>query len=162
MCQKVFSNPETEAKHRKGLFGVHLDCFFNWMERHGYSRKTMRSYACQVDRLGRYLKEKGICSISELEEEPGRKLLIGYQHYWNARRCYHRNFGPRLYFLALEEAGVFRASPPKDSHLFHETVLYVAFLENQKGLSESTVFCISREKSAPTCLISLPVPDVTN
>ncbi len=139
MCQNIFPNPEIETKHRKGLFGIHLDCFLNWMEKHGYSRKTTRSYACQVARLGRYLKEKGICSISELEEEPGQKLLISYQRYWKARGCYHRNFGSRLYFLALEEAGIFRASPPKDSHLFHEIRLYVTFLENQKGLSESTI-----------------------
>jgi site-specific recombinase XerD len=139
VCLKIFPNAEIEAKHRNGLFGVHLDCFLNWMEEHGYSRKTMRSYACQVARLGRYLKKRGIRSIHELEEEPGQKLLISYQRYWKARGCYHRNFGPRLYFRALEDAGVFRASPPKNSHLFHETRLYAAFLENQKGLSESTV-----------------------
>jgi site-specific recombinase XerD len=121
------------------LFGDHLDCFLNWMEMHGYSWKTTKSYVCQVARLGRYLKKKGICSIGELEEEPGRKLLIDYKRYWKTRGCYHRNFGPRLYFLALEEAGVLSISPPKDSHLFHETKLYAAFLDSQKGLSESTI-----------------------
>jgi site-specific recombinase XerD len=99
----------------------------------------LRSYAYRISNFECYLKERGISSIHELEEAPGQKLLIDYQRHWNAKRCYHKNFGLRLYFQALEEAGIFKPPPPKASHLFHESKLYAAFLEDQKGLCESTI-----------------------
>jgi hypothetical protein len=88
MCQRFFSNPEMEVKHREGLLGAHLDCFLNWMERHGYSRKTMRSNIHRVAQFGRYLKKRGVRSIHELEGAPGQKLLIDYRRYWQARGRY--------------------------------------------------------------------------
>lgn len=139
MYQNIFPNPATEALYREGLLGAHFDCFLNWMQARGYSRVTMRCHIQRVTYFGRYLQRRGIGSVHDLGGARGQKLLIDYQRYWKAKGYHNRNSGLRLYIRALEEAGALKAPPPKTSPLFYETKLYVTFLENQKGLSESTI-----------------------
>ncbi len=139
MHQKIYSKPEAEAMHREGLLGDHFDCLLTWLDGQGYSLETMRCRILRVTHFGRYLEQKGVRSIHELEGAPGQKLLSDYQRYWKAKGHYHRNSDLRFYIRALEEAGVLKASPPTDSPMSHEIQTYVTFLRDQKGLSESTI-----------------------
>lgn len=139
MTSKIFPTAAVEAKHRNGLLGTHFDCFINWMNRHGYSRHSMRFNTQCVTHFGRYLKHRGICSIQQLEGASGKELLGTYRDYLKGYKHWRRDAGLKLYIQALEEAGVIAPIPSRDSSLFHETRQYIIFLKNQKGLSDTTI-----------------------
>lgn len=139
MTSKIFPTAAVEAKHRNGLLGTYFDCFISWMERHGYSRHSMRFNTQCATHFGRYLEQRGIWSIHQLGEASGKELLAAYRDYLKGYKHWRRDAGLKLYIQALEEAGVIAPKPSKDASLFHETRQYIIFLKNQKGLSERTI-----------------------
>lgn len=139
MTSKIFPTAAVEAKHRKGLLGTHFDCFVDWMQKHGYSRHSMRFNIQCVTHFGRYLEQRVICSIHQLEGASGKELLVAYRDYLKCHKHWRRDAGLKLYIQALEEAGVIASSPSKDLSLFHETRQYIIFLKSQKGLNERTI-----------------------
>ena len=140
MHKKIFPTPAFEAKHRAGLLGAYFDCFLGWMQEHGYSCYSMRPNIQRVTNFGKYLELRGIHSIHQLEGVQGKKLLATYRDYWKANGYSNGSSGLQYYIRALEEAGVLGSSAPRASSLFHETEQYIAFLKNQRGLSESTIY----------------------
>ena len=139
MHKKVFPIPAIEAKHRQGLLGQHFDCFLTWMRNHGYSRCSIRFQIQCITHFGKYLKRRGIHSIHQLEGTEGQKLLTAYRKYCQSQRHWRRDSGLKLYLGALEEAGILRSPPPKDSSLYPETKQYSSFLETQRGLSDGSI-----------------------
>lgn len=139
MASEIFPTAAVEARHRKGLLGTYFDCFISWMESHGYSRHSMRFNTQCVSHFGRYLEQRGICSIHQLEGAPGKELLAAYRDYLKGYKHWRRDAGLRLYIQALEEAGVIAPKPSGDSSLFHETRQYITFLKSQKGLNDTTI-----------------------
>ena len=139
MHEKVFPTPAIEAKHRQGMLGQHFDYFLTWMQKHGYSRYSIHFRIQCITHFGKYLKERGINSIHQLEGAQGQKLLAAYRKYCQDQGHWHRDSRLKLYIQALEEAGILRSLPPKDSSLYPETKQYSNFLKNQKGLSDGSI-----------------------
>jgi len=139
MTNKIFPIAAVEAKHRKGLLGTHFDCFVDWMQRHGYSHHSMRFNIQCVTHFGKYLEQRGICSIRQLEGASGKELLATYRDHLKSHEHWRRDAGLKLYIQALEEAGMIASSSSRDLSLFHETQQYITFLKNQKGLHERTI-----------------------
>lgn len=142
MHNRIFLDPVAEAQHRRGLLGAHFDCFVTWMQERGYSLRIMQDYVRFVTHFGKYLKRRGIHDIHRLEGVEGHKLVVIYRRYWENKGHNDKNlfFAISLYIRVLEETGILRNSPPRDSSLFHETEQYVTFLKDQKGLSTSTIY----------------------
>lgn len=139
MHNKFFRYHAIEAKHRGGLLGAYFDCFLARMQKHGYSKRTMRSYTQCVIQFGKYLHRRGIRSIDQLEGVVGQKLLVAYQHYRKDRGYWNGNSALRFYIRTLEEDGVLKSSAPRNSSLFHESKEYLNFLKDQRGFSEGTI-----------------------
>lgn len=139
MHNEVFSNSAIEIKHRRGLLGAHFDCFVDWMQRHGYSRVTIRFHSWCVIHFEHYLHRKDIRSIHQLEGVAGQKLLADYQRYCKRRGCWYRVSSPKIYLKTLVDAGVIASAVSGNSLLLHETQQYISFLRDQRCLSESTI-----------------------
>ena len=139
MHKKVFPTPAIEAKHRQGLLGRHFDCFLAWMQKHGYSRHSIRFHIQCITHFGKYLERKGIHSIHQLEGAKGQKLLAAYRQYYQTQGHWRRDSGLKLYLQALEEASILKSIPPKDSSLYAETEEYHSFLKSEKGLSVGSI-----------------------
>ena len=96
MDKKVFPTPAIEAKHRQGILGQHFDYFLTWMQKHGYSRCSIRFQIQCITHFGKYLKKRGINSIHQLEGAGGQKLLATYRKYYQAQRHWRRDSGLKL------------------------------------------------------------------
>ena len=140
MRDNFFSSPTVEARHRKGLFGVHLDFFINWMRAHGYAHRTMLSNIECVTNFGEYLEQRDFSSFKQLEGEEGQTILVAYRRYCKANRHWDTNSGLRLFIRALEDSGVLRNLLSKSSSLSYHIEQYADFLLSQRGLSESTIY----------------------
>lgn len=139
MPESIFPKAAIEAKHRAGMLGAHYDCFLTWMRRRGYSISTMRANIQSITLVGEYLKRRGIRCIADLQGRRGQRLRSAYQNHWKSRGCWRRTSASRLCMRALKEAGVLTASGDTDRPAFYQISRYAAYLESQKGLSQSTV-----------------------
>ena len=139
MHNKIFLDPDSEAKHRSGLLGAYFDCFVGWMQEHGYSWGGMRFHIQCVTHFGTYLEKRGIGSIHELEGIRGQKLLDEYEHYWKNKGYHQRNRGLQHYRQALEKAGVLKAQQANFFLQFRQIKQYVEFLKNTRGLHNGTI-----------------------
>jgi integrase/recombinase XerD len=92
-----------------------------------------------VTHFGRYLEQRGICSIHQLEGASGKELLAAYRDHLRGYKHWRRDAGLKLYIQALEEAGVIAPRPSRDASLFQETRQYIIFLKSQKGLNDTTI-----------------------
>lgn len=139
MHSKIFLYPTVETKHRKGLLGAHLDCFFTWMQEYGYARHTVIKHIECVGHFGQYLKRRGIHDIHRLEGVEGQKLMATYRKYWIAKGHQDDVFGIALYIRALKEAGILNNLLSRDSLLFPQTQQHIKFLKDQKGLAKGSI-----------------------
>lgn len=139
MHDKVFPKPAIEAKHRSGLLGAHYDCFVKWMQNNGYSRHTIRSHVQRITHFAHYLRQKGICSIHQLEGINGKELLDAYRHYCKHRGLGHRSFSLKSYLQALKEVNIISNLASRDSLLSPLTQQFLTFLRGQNNLSENTI-----------------------
>lgn len=140
MRENFFSSPAMEARHCKGPLGAHMNAFIRWMQRHGYSHRTVLTNIECVTKFGKYFEQKGFSSIKKLEGEEGQRLLGAYRQYCKTKRHWDKNSGIRLYIGVLEDCGVLRNPKARNSSLFCHTEQYVNFLIRQRGLSEKTIY----------------------
>lgn len=139
MHNKIFLNPDSEAKHRGGLLGTYFDLFVRWMQEHGYSWSKIRFHVQCVTHFGKYLEQSSVRSIHELEGVRGQDLFAEYEQYWKTEGYRRRNCGLQHYRQSLEEAGVLKTQPSDFFFRFHQTKRYVEFLKNIRGLNNHTI-----------------------